>query len=177
MPRPGPAVLPLLLLALAAPLRAQSAPPGFREEFLGHFDESARKLVALARAMPDSSYSWSPGEGVMPVGRVYAHVARYNYQYPQTGLGIPAPAGVDVENLESVTGKARVVELLERSVEHVRTSVAQMPAGSLERPTKLYGRDVAQWAVLFQLIAHMNEHLGQSIAYARSNGVVPPWSR
>jgi len=24
---------------------------------------------------------------------------------------------------------------------------------------------------------HLHEHLGQLIAYARSNGVVPPWSR
>ena len=47
----------------------------------------------------------------------------------------------------------------------------------LTKMTRLYGRDVAQWAVLLQLVAHLNEHLGQSIAYARSNGVVPPWSR
>jgi uncharacterized damage-inducible protein DinB len=47
----------------------------------------------------------------------------------------------------------------------------------LAKSTTLYGRTVPQWAVLFQLVAHMNEHLGQSIAYARSNGVVPPWSQ
>ena len=42
--------------------------------------------------------------------------------------------------------------------------------------TTLYGRRVAGWAVLFQLIAHMNEHVGQSVSYARMNGIVPPWS-
>ena len=62
-------------------------------------------------------------------------------------------------------------------MEHVRGVAGQMTADQLDRTTQLYGRDVGEWAVLFQLIAHMNEHLGQSIAYARMNGVVPPWSR
>ena len=55
--------------------------------------------------------------------------------------------------------------------------LASLSDADLEATTRLYGRDVAQWAVLLQLVAHMNEHLGQSIAYARMNGVTPPWSR
>ncbi len=51
-----------------------------------------------------------------------------------------------------------------------------MSEADLTRQTPLYGRDVAGWAVLFQLLAHMNEHVGQSVAYARMNGIVPPWS-
>jgi uncharacterized damage-inducible protein DinB len=46
----------------------------------------------------------------------------------------------------------------------------------MDNMTRLYGRDVGEWAVLLQLVTHMNEHLGQSIAYARMNGVTPPWS-
>jgi uncharacterized damage-inducible protein DinB len=52
-----------------------------------------------------------------------------------------------------------------------------MDAAALGEPTRLYGRELPRWGVLVQLVAHMNEHLGQSIAYARMNGVVPPWSR
>jgi hypothetical protein len=59
----------------------------------------------------------------------------------------------------------------------VRKSVNDMPDAQFSARTRLYGRDVPQWAVLFQLISHMNEHLGQSIAYARMNSIVPPWSR
>ncbi len=62
-------------------------------------------------------------------------------------------------------------------MEHVRRVVASMSSKDLEEKTRLYGRDVGQWAVLLQLVTHMNEHLGQSIAYARMNHVVPPWSR
>ena len=70
-----------------------------------------------------------------------------------------------------------MVALLRQSREHVRQSVQGMTDEQLATMTSLYGRDVPQWAVLLQLLAHMNEHLGQSIAYARMNGIVPPWSQ
>jgi uncharacterized damage-inducible protein DinB len=170
-------LLPLVLLLAAADVRAQAAPPGFRDEFLGQFDMSMRKFIALAEAMPEDRYAWSPGEGVMPVARVYAHVGRYNYYYPASSLRIAAPGGLDADSVEERASKADVVDLLRRSREHVRTAVAGMSDAQLAAPTQLYGREVPQWAVLLQLLAHMNEHLGQSIAYARMNGVVPPWSQ
>jgi uncharacterized damage-inducible protein DinB len=176
--RPIRILLPLLLLA-AAPAAAQNAPPaGFRDEFLRQFNNSMYKFIELAEAMPEDRFGWSPGEGVMPVARVYAHVARYNFYYPATGLGVPAPGGEDAEAIEeSTTAKADVVALLRRSREHVLTNVRGMTDEQLAAPTRLYNRDVQRWAVLLQLLAHMNEHLGQSIAYARMNGVVPPWSQ
>lgn len=171
-------ILPLLLIfATAADARAQAAPPGFREEFLRQFNNSMQKFIELAQTMPEDRYAWSPGEGVMPVARVYAHVARYNYYYPATSLGIAAPDGLDADAAEQTASKAEVVDFLRRSRDHVRQAVNGMTDEQLAATTRLYGRDVAQWAVLLQLLAHMNEHLGQSIAYARMNGVVPPWSQ
>ena len=72
--------------------------------------------------------------------------------------------------------KAEVVGILRASMEYVRELAAGMTAADMGQSTRLYGREVTEAAVLFQLITHMNEHLGQSIAYARMNGVVPPWS-
>ncbi len=155
---------------------AQSSPTDYRDEFLDHFGRSSQKIISLAEAMPEKLYSWSPMENVMPVVQVYMHIARYNFMYLETSLGIAAPDGIDVDNLESITDKAQVLLLLRQSVDHVRTATRKMTADDLTRSTRLYGRDVAEWAVLFQLISHMNEHVGQSVAYARMNGVVPPWS-
>jgi uncharacterized damage-inducible protein DinB len=166
-----------VFLAAAQPLLAQDAPADFRDEFLGQFNYSAQRMLALAEAMPAETFAWSPGEGVMSVEQVYMHIARYNYYYPESSLGIAAPEGVDVANMEEITGKDAVIGHLERSLDHVRDLVRKMPEEALSRSVRLYGRDVQAWAVLFQLQAHMNEHVGQSIAYARMNGVVPPWSR
>jgi uncharacterized damage-inducible protein DinB len=156
---------------------AGQMPVGFREEFLDHFNTSMQKFIQLAEAMPADKFSWSPGPGVMSVARVYAHVAHYNYGYPSGNMRVALPAGLRLDTLETnVAAKAQVLALLRQSAEYVRSSVSRMPASQLSATTQLYGREVQQWAVLFQLLAHMNEHLGQSIAYARMNGVVPPWS-
>lgn len=171
--------LPLILILATSPaLSAQSAPDDFRSEFGAQFDASARKLVSLARAMPAESYDWRPMEGVASVADAFMHIARYNYYYPDAALGVAPPDGMDYEELEGVvTAKDEVVPILEASMDHVRGVVEGMSASDLEAPTRLYGREVARWSVLLQLITHMNEHLGQEIAYARANRVVPPWSR
>lgn len=172
--------IPALILAaaLVAPAAyAQEAPPDFRDEFLSHFQYSTNRLLALAEAMPEETYTWRPMDGVSTVAEVYMHIARYNYYYPETALGIPVPDGVDLDALETITDKAEVVEQLRRSVEHVREAVQELPESALNEPTELYGRTMGGWGVLLQLLAHMNEHVGQSIAYARMNEVVPPWSR
>jgi uncharacterized damage-inducible protein DinB len=168
----------LVGLACATPtLSAQSAATDYRDEFLSHFGRSSMKMTRLADAMPESAYTWSPGEGVMSVARVYMHIARYNYLYLDGSLGISAPDGVDWQNFESVSDKASIEAALAQSIEHVERHVSAMSEDDLTRMTTLYGREVPGWAVLFQLLSHMNEHVGQSIAYARMNGVVPPWSR
>ena len=162
--------------ALALPAHGQGI-TGLGEELRGQFEGSARKLVALAEAMPAESYSWQPMEGVYTVAAAYMHIARYNYMYPDLYLGVAPPAGMDYGPLEeSVTGKEEAVRILAASMDHVRALMDSMSDAELAKPTELYGREVESWAVLLQLVTHMNEHLGQSIAYARMNHVVPPWS-
>lgn len=180
-------VLPVVVLVASVTLlplhraSAQDAVPSsaafFKDEFVDHFRRSSSKMTALSQAMPAELYDWSPAEGVMSVATVYAHIARYNYYYLASSLGIPAPEGVDVDGLESLTDKSDVREALVSSVAHVNDHVSEMSEADLTRTVRLYGRDVQGWEVLLQLLAHMNEHVGQSVAYARMNGVTPPWSR
>lgn len=170
----------LALGVLAPPAAAQTdastSAVAFRDAFIAHFDQSTNKLVALSAAMPADTYAWSPDEEVMSTARVYAHIARYNYYYLESSLGIEAPAGIDVDTMEELTDKDEVREALLSSISHVKQRVHDMSADDLTRSVRLYGRDVAGWEVLLQLLAHMNEHVGQSVSYARMNGVAPPWS-
>lgn len=163
--------------ALPALLFAQDTRATLRSELLGHFNASIGKVIALAEAMPQERYGWKPHSEAMPVAQVYAHIARYNYYYPASSMGVASPSNIGLDTLEAMRDKAQIVQLLRQSADHARRAIKEMPAEQLEVSTKLYGRTVPQWAVLLQLVAHMNEHLGQSIAYARSNDVVPPWSR
>jgi len=167
-------LLPLVVTASAA--RGQSGPTDYRDEFLAHLERSSQKMTRLSAAMPESLYTWSPGAEVMSVARVYMHIARYNYLYLDGSFGIRAPDGVDWQNFESVTDKATIVAALEASFRHVQAAARGMTEADLTRSVTLYGRQVPGWKVLFQILSHMNEHVGQSIAYARVNGIVPPWS-
>ena len=148
-----------------------------RDEMMRHFDESMSKVISLAAAMPGDKYLWKPSEPTMPVGHVYAHIARYNFWYLTNEMKLPAAQGINIDTLEAMRNKEQIVALLRRSSDYVKRSMAAMPAAQLDAQTTLYGRPVPQWAVLVQLVAHMNEHLGQSIAYARANNITPPWSR
>ena len=170
-------LLMTLVLAATPAAGAAQTPADFRKEFLLQFDASMEKFIALAEAMPADKFTWAPGPGVMPVGHVYMHVAHYNYGYPSANLGLPAPAGVNLKTMEEIREKAQVVKALRESGDYVRAAANQIGADQLAQPTELYGRQVPQWSVFLQLLAHMNEHLGQSIAYARMNQIVPPWSR
>lgn len=148
----------------------------FKEQFNRHFQYASR-VLELAKAMPADKYSWRPDEDVMSVEEVYTHIARYNYLYPATSLDIPTPADINLDEIESITGKQNVISILEASINHLSNAVDNMPKSKLSESTELYGRTVNGQAVLMQLITHMSEHVGQSIAYARVNGVVPPWNR
>ncbi len=161
----------------AAHMAATIDPERARAELLAAFESSMQKFVALAEAMPADKFAWSPGEGVMEFGHVLSHVAHYNYAYPVQAMGTPAPAGIGLDTLENVRSKDAVLALLRSSGDYARRTLQETPAAELVKGTRLYGRETQEWAVLLSMVAHMNEHLGQSIAYARMNGVVPPWSR
>ncbi len=157
--------------------RPTTDPITIRDEILDHFQRSSYKISELARVMPAEKLSWAPGEGVMQVGEVYMHIARYNFMYLDENLGIAPPDGFDYADIESIRDKEKVREIHEMSVRHVMEQVGALTAVQLAGQTELYGRTVQGWAVLLQLVSHMNEHVGQSVSYARMNGIVPPWSR
>ena|ERR1043166_5594851 len=165
------------LLAGSA-LSAMKAPPqngvpksGFRAEFLHDFDDVSKKIVELAEATPAAKYSWRPGPGVRSFSEVYMHIAGGNY-FLATFAGAKPPS-YDTRNLEKITDKQRVVEELRKSFEYLRTVAVQ---SDLDKPIKMYGYDTTHRGALMTALNHLHEHLGQSIAYARMNGIVPPWS-
>jgi uncharacterized damage-inducible protein DinB len=154
--------------------KAQAA-SGFGAEFLTHWDEFSKKIVSLAEAMPVEKYSWRPGEGVRSVGEVYTHIAGGNYWFLQI-VGVQPPSGVDVKGIGSLTDKEKIVEALKQSCQYVHQTVLKTSDANLNKPAKIFGREGTVREVFLMILTHDSEHLGQSIAYARMNSVVPPWT-
>ena len=147
---------------------------GFRAEFLNQLDGVEKKLLDLAEAMPEEKYTWRPGEGVRSVSEAYMHVAGANFFL--TGMiGVDPPADVG-RDLEKITDKAKVLELLKQSFEHVRQAALKTPDAEMDKPVEMFGRQTTVRDLFLMMALHQHEHLGQAIAYARMNGIVPPWS-
>ena len=178
----------LLLLALlctaSAPLCAQEkpAPPpasptsGPRMEFLDEVSFYEQRFIRLADAIPADKYSWRPGEGVRTLGEVYMHVAAANYNFARM-LGTPIPAGVDTKALIAASSdKAKVVQALKDSFAHFRGAILAIKDSELEKEIKTPRGQSTIRGTFFLISGHYGEHLGQSIAYARMVGIVPPWT-
>jgi len=161
----------------AAPVATPAAPTaGFRAEALNELAGLEQRFLSLAQAVPPEKYTWRPAEGVRSISEVYMHVAGANYALPRL-VGVAPPAAFNPRGFDtSVTEKAKVIDALRQSFAHVRQAVLNMPDADGEKKVKLFGADNTYRGVLVFIIRHMAEHLGQSIAYARMNGVTPPWT-
>jgi uncharacterized damage-inducible protein DinB len=151
---------------------------GVRGSILFQIDQAREKLIALANAMPAEKFGWRPGEGVRTTGEVFNHVAAANFFLP-TFWGAKVPAGVNPQTLEKeMSGdKAKTIEALNKSFDSAREAILSVPESDLDRKIKLFGQEATVRDAMMVIASHAHEHLGQSIAYARSNGVVPPWSK
>jgi len=133
--------------------------------------------VELADAIPAAKYSWRPGPGVRSVSEVYMHIAMANF-YLLSVTGPKMPAGMTSPDMEkTVTSKPEVIDWLKRSLAAVKTAHLAVTPADLQRKVKIAGRDATVDGMYLRIIIHANEHMGQLVAYARMNGIVPPWSQ
>jgi uncharacterized damage-inducible protein DinB len=165
----------LLPVVLGASL-LHAQPQGLWEGYDGEWGHVSRQLVALAEAIPAGKYSWRPGPGVRSTSEVFMHIAVSNF-YLLSVTGPKMPAEIRSSNFEkTVTAKPEVIDWLKRSLDAVKTARAQLKPGDLQREVKINGKDVTVDGMYLRIIVHDNEHMGQLVAYARINDIVPPWS-
>ena len=160
-----------LAAALMVPM-AQAQPAGIQAAFGEDAGTLSGKFTGLARVM-SGKYDWKPGQGVRSVGDVFNLIVLENGLLagvlsgtPNTGAR-PAP----------ITDPEKLQEALKASYVNLQKAITGLSDNDLQAPVKLFGRDMTKQAALMLLLEDQHEHLGQSIAYARSNGVVPPWSK
>ena len=162
-----------LLLSLQAFCQGQ-----FQKETSGSIAHVSGQVMQLAQAIPADKYSWTPQPGVRSVAEVCAHIVSANYWFASK-LGAKIPDGVKMETIEKdLTTKDAIAAELKRSYEVIINAVKNTKDTAL--PTKVEfpfpGEYTSMSAILIEL-GHSNEHLGQLIAYARMNGITPPWSQ
>ena len=148
-------------------------------------DGTAKKFIDLVKVMPPDKLTWRPAPGVRSVGEVFLHVASDNYLMPfGYGVAIPSSTGIKGDDFKSLTAfekqtltREQIATELEKSFAHLKAAMAKTTDADLAKPISMFGMKSTQQAMWIGTTTHLHEHLGQSIAYARSNGVTPPWSK
>ncbi len=149
---------------------------GYRSEVLAEVMIQEDKFVRLAEAIPADKYTWRPAPDVRSFAEVFLHVSAANYNIYKL-VGTPPPAGFDVKGFEkSTTDKTKVIATLKDSFAHARKAITAMPDADLDKSLDWFGGKNTERGVLLFVTRHAAEHLGQTIAYARFVGVVPPWT-
>jgi uncharacterized damage-inducible protein DinB len=149
---------------------------GYRSEVMAEVMVQEDKFTRLAEAIPADKYTWRPAADVRSFAEVFLHVAAANLNLYKL-VGTPPPAAIDMKNLEkSTTDKTKIIATLKDSFGHAKQAIKAMPDADLEKSMDWFGGKNTERGVLLFIVRHAAEHLGQSIAYARMAGVVPPWT-
>lgn len=167
----------MAMLVAALSLQAQKADPmeGLWQGYDGEWLHCSRQLVQLGEAIPAEKYSWRPGAGVRSTSEVFMHIVTANFGLMKV-TGQPWPQDLTREMATTVTDKARVIEWLKRSLEAVSEAHAHATPAELAKHVKIAGREATVDGIYLRILVHANEHMGQLVAYARVNGITPPWS-
>jgi uncharacterized damage-inducible protein DinB len=152
--------------------QSQSQPAGLQAALANDAGTLSDKFTGLARVM-SGRYDWKPAPGVRSVADVFNLIVKENGLLagvlsgaPNTGAP-PAP----------ITDPEQVQEALRASYVSLQEAITGLSDDDLLTTVKLFGRDWKKHEAVLYILEDQHEHLGQSIAYARSNGVVPPWSK
>ncbi len=179
------AALIALLGAASRPASAQEvldakAAKVIMAQYTSDLDTLHAKIIALAKAIPEEKYSWRPAPGVRSVSEALMHIASEFYYYTPMSVAGKAPADFgppkeSLPKLEKITSKSDVLAQLDKSWTHCRAQLAAADASKLTGKYKPWGVSLPEAA--FSMTDDLHEHLGQLIAYARSVGVKPPWTK
>lgn len=153
--------------------------PDFVKEFIGQMDYVQGKILQLEEAMPQDKFDWRPEKGVRSVGEVNLHMALSNYLFIKTSGGtVPSDINLDFSKWDYQTkDKKEIAAIIKRSFDDAKKYASSLTESDLNKEVEFFGNKMTERNFMVTMLSHLHEHLGQSIAYARMNGVTPPWSK
>jgi hypothetical protein len=139
-------------------------------------EQVQKKLVALANALPDGKMTWRPSPDSRSFAEVFLHSAGERYFILGLGGATP-PASYNGKTFEkSTTDKAKIIAELDSSWNFTKKTIGDMTNADFAKLLPKLGPQANAGDPVYLLVTDAHEHLGQLIAYARVNGIVPPWT-
>jgi len=173
------------LAAGSAPARAQDvitkeSAAALRASFVADLDTLHQKFLGLAQAFPQDKYSWRPMDGVRSVSDVLMLAAFEGYSFIPTSFGGKAAdlgSREEAAKLRTLSDKTQVIEHLNKGFAHAKKELEALDPATLTGKRKVMNQDRSAADIVLFVGGDLHEHLGQLIAYARTNHIVPPWSK
>lgn len=135
-----------------------------------------KKFVDLANVVPADKMTWRPSADARSFAEMFLHVAGERYGI-MSMMGAEKPAGFDGKTFEkSTTDRAHIVAELNKSWTFAETAIKGMSNADFAKLLPKLGPQANEGDVVYILVGDAHEHLGQAVAYARENGIVPPWT-
>ena len=184
--RIGAAVAALSLgsagVAFAQAVPNREAALEIRKRFVMDLDTLQSKFLAMSEAIPADKHAWRPAPGVRSIGEAFMHVASEYYVYTPMSYGAARSPVIErgeaaFKAFESKSTKADVQKHLKEGFAYMKTQLEGLDPAAITGTQKLFGGDHTIVETSFIMSGDLHEHLGQLIAYARQNGVKPPWSK
>ncbi|HXZ10909.1 MAG TPA: DinB family protein [Candidatus Sulfotelmatobacter sp.] len=142
-------------------------------------DAQNKKFIQLAEALPQEKFTWRPSPEARSFAEVFLHVSGERYQILALGGATP-PAGFNPKDPktyeESTTDKAKIIAELKKTGEFMDATINAMTNADFAKLLPKLGPDANAGDVVYILVVDCHEHMGQLVAYARENGIVPPWT-
>ena len=166
----------LFLLFVGAAVMA-SAQSQFQQEAVGYMNFTKGRIAQLAEAMPDDKFDWRPADGIRSFASVIGHAVTVNY-FMGSKIGGVIPEGINPMTLEKdLKTKEDLMKALNESHAFAAEAITALTDDELGDKVELpFPGDFTKMSVVNIIMNHGSEHMGQLIAYCRSNGVTPPWS-
>lgn len=173
----------VLLTSVTLAAAAQHG-PSVMTDLGNQVSETQKKIVDLAKAMPEAAFNWRAGKA-RTTAEVLQHVIAENYFLPAlAGQPIPADVNIKADDYKTVQAyenrkapRAEVLADLEKSFAHFKSAMGKVAPKQLSDTVNAFGMKFGGQQYWIMATTHLSEHLGQLIAYARANDIVPPWSR
>jgi uncharacterized damage-inducible protein DinB len=153
------------IFATGAVLFAQRQRPTPVQAINYTFGDINRRVLDMAKDLPEAKYSHKPSADTRSFGDVIVHIASGNIFGARAGRG--EEVNWDELDPKDYKTKAAIFALLEKSI-------ADATAGLKAVPAENFSKTLFPW---FAVIQHESEHYGQLVAYYREMGLVPPESR
>jgi hypothetical protein len=146
--------------------------------FVADIESMRVKFSGLAEAFPPDKYTWRPMDGVRSVSEVLMLIATEGYGFAPTALGGKAALSrEEMGKLAATTDKAQVIAHLTKALAYAKQSIEAIDPATLVAKRQTMGKERSTPEIILLVGGDMHEHLGQLIAYARMNHIVPPWSK